>query len=75
MFKRGDSNFTSTQPKSASISHKLSSVKGKKGTARNRFSFGEQSSTVGVLAYLEPFLKHCLHGFNDGQSRPSFEQI
>lgn len=50
MFKRVDSNYTSTWPKSASIPHRLSLMKGKKGAPRNRFSFGEQSSVVGVLS-------------------------
>lgn len=50
MFKRVNSNYTSTWPKSASISHGLSLMKGKKVAPCNNFSFGDQSSVVGVLS-------------------------
>lgn len=47
VLKSGDANYTSIRPKSDHKTLRLSSVKGKKGAARNGFSFGEHSSTVG----------------------------
>ena len=47
MLKIGDTNYTSTWPKSTQNAKRITSVKGKNGVARNRFSFGEHSSAVG----------------------------
>lgn len=46
MLKSGDSKPTSTRPKSAHISQRFSSVKGKKGAARSGFTFGGYSNVV-----------------------------
>ena len=42
----GDTNYISTRPKSTQNTQRLPSVKGKKGAARNRFSFGEHNSAI-----------------------------
>lgn len=47
VLKGGDANYTSIRPKSDHKTLRLSSVKGKKGAARNGFSFGEHNSAVG----------------------------
>ena len=49
MLESGDISNPLAQPSSAPNSLRLSSIKGKKGAARNRISFGDQSSVVGVL--------------------------
>ena len=43
----GDTNYISTWPKSTKNTQRLSAVKGKKGAARNKFSFREHNSAVG----------------------------
>ncbi|KAK9991782.1 hypothetical protein SO802_026767 [Lithocarpus litseifolius] len=46
MLKSGESKPTSTQPRTAYILQRFSSVKGKKGAAHSGFTFGEHSNVV-----------------------------